>query len=187
MVVRLLISVKGWADARAIMRSEGLRQWKIPMTPAGIEPATFRFTVQHLNHCATAVPLWCNNDWDKCTWLITWNVIRSLQNEENFLRTWATGDGIIATAVVNLLQKLHSEFWLLGLGSICCRHVLSNVYFRLNFNPYKFMKDPKKCIKLIRGQGGHSYCYVQLDGSSRFVINIDSKQMTSKKHKETKI
>jgi len=26
------------------------------MTPSGIEPATFRFVVQHLNHCATAVP-----------------------------------------------------------------------------------------------------------------------------------
>jgi len=23
------------------------------MTPAGIEPATFRFVAQHLNHCAT--------------------------------------------------------------------------------------------------------------------------------------
>jgi len=26
------------------------------MAPAGIEPATFRFVAQHLNHCATAVP-----------------------------------------------------------------------------------------------------------------------------------
>jgi len=26
------------------------------MTPYGIEPATFRFVAQHLNHCATAVP-----------------------------------------------------------------------------------------------------------------------------------
>ena len=26
------------------------------MTPAGVEPATFRFVAQHLNHCATAVP-----------------------------------------------------------------------------------------------------------------------------------
>jgi len=28
---------------------------KNPLTPAGIEPATFRFLTQHLNHCATAV------------------------------------------------------------------------------------------------------------------------------------
>ena len=26
------------------------------MTPAGIEPATFRLVAEHLNHCATAVP-----------------------------------------------------------------------------------------------------------------------------------
>jgi len=26
------------------------------MTPAGIEPATFGFVAQRLNHCATAVP-----------------------------------------------------------------------------------------------------------------------------------
>ena len=29
---------------------------KNSLTPAGIEPATFRFVAQHLNHCATAVP-----------------------------------------------------------------------------------------------------------------------------------
>ena len=29
---------------------------KNPLTQAGIEPATFRFVAQHLNHCATAVP-----------------------------------------------------------------------------------------------------------------------------------
>ena len=28
----------------------------MPVTPSGIEPATFRFVAQHLNHCATAVP-----------------------------------------------------------------------------------------------------------------------------------
>jgi len=29
---------------------------KNTLTPAGIEPATFRFVAQHLNHGATAVP-----------------------------------------------------------------------------------------------------------------------------------
>ena len=32
-----------------------LCQWKFPVTPDWIEPATFQFVAQHLNHCATAV------------------------------------------------------------------------------------------------------------------------------------
>ena len=58
-ILLVLISVK------ILSRPQGhsaigriLRQWKIPMTPPGIEPTTFRFVGQHLNHCATAVPIW---------------------------------------------------------------------------------------------------------------------------------
>ena len=52
------------SNPEAIVRPEGLCQWKIPGTLSGIEPATFKLLVQCLHH-AIACPY---------VYVITWNL-----------------------------------------------------------------------------------------------------------------
>jgi len=60
------------------------------MTPPGIEPATFPFVVQHLNHCATAVP----RAKDKHYKIKDWPMRENSVSGENCVRNLPLGDKV---------------------------------------------------------------------------------------------
>ena len=54
----LFMPVRGWVDRRAVVRPEGLHQWKIPVIPSGIESAAFRRVAQYLNRLRAPRAQW---------------------------------------------------------------------------------------------------------------------------------
>ena len=66
----LFISVTGWVDPRAIVRPEGLSNWKIPKTPSGFKPSTYQPVAQCTVYMEEKrVLLTCNGklmNWPNC-------------------------------------------------------------------------------------------------------------------------
>jgi len=56
---------------------------KNPLTPAGIEPVTYRYVAQHLNHCATAVPIIRKLSFKNCHRVI--GIVLKIADDFNFI------------------------------------------------------------------------------------------------------
>ena len=108
---------------------------KNTLTPAGIEPATFRLVARHLNHCATAVPqivlvaldycVWSNKGWSLLQLLVFRNSLEpnswNLAVSENCSRL-----GYYATCSGNSLPTFRES---------CPKTSVRNYNFALRNNP----------------------------------------------------
>ena len=91
------------------------------MTPSGIEPATFRFVAQHLNHCATAVPA----------------------NFRYYTRNGYKGLKKLKSPISMAGLATYNTVWF---RSVCCAHLLPSPH-TIYQHPTGTALDPQQCSK----------------------------------------
>jgi hypothetical protein len=125
------ISVRGWVDPRAIVWPEGMCQWINPMTLLGIDPATFWFVAQYLNHCVTTCPRYYSKwlNMIKMKWVMGKQVVGM---NSTFYGKWTsnsiseeiswTDNNLLTVQDKSLSEPMRQEFELIKPGVHIFRH-----------------------------------------------------------------
>jgi len=117
---------------------------KSPLTPAGIDPVTFRFVAQHLNHCATAVP---PTETNKLRNVPSWWLCSANKQSESLAR----GPKLLSMYTVEQRGFVFRKYWQTGSFKAC------RTAFRTEFGE---RRAPSKCcikkVKKLETRGSRS-------------------------------
>jgi len=117
----VLISVRGWVNPRAMVRSEGLCQWKILVTPSGNKPATFWLVAQCLNQLRHRVLRTCTGTYLLYILPLGWEDFLSSLYTAEFTKEWS-------------YTSLHDVHWDNFLQQYVCLQSVSVYCHQLLFN-----------------------------------------------------